>query len=124
MTNNPRKIYGIDGYGLQVVEEVPIRIPPGATQRRLPVDQKGQAGPQTLCTTFADRQTAVALLLVAGPLLTVGLIARTARHPRNAPSPPSGPARAPAAATTCGPRPTGAPSAATPNVTIETRHLM
>jgi 3,4-dihydroxy 2-butanone 4-phosphate synthase/GTP cyclohydrolase II len=29
MTNNPRKIYGIDGYGLQVVEEVPIRIPPG-----------------------------------------------------------------------------------------------
>jgi 3,4-dihydroxy 2-butanone 4-phosphate synthase/GTP cyclohydrolase II len=30
MTNNPRKIYGIDGYGLQVVEEVPIRIPPGA----------------------------------------------------------------------------------------------
>jgi len=29
MTNNPRKIYGIDGFGLQVVEEVPIRIEPG-----------------------------------------------------------------------------------------------
>ncbi len=27
MTNNPKKIYGIDGFGLQVVEEVPIRIP-------------------------------------------------------------------------------------------------
>lgn len=26
MTNNPKKIYGIDGYGLSVVEEVPIRI--------------------------------------------------------------------------------------------------
>jgi len=29
MTNNPKKIYGIDGFGLQVVEEVPIRIEPG-----------------------------------------------------------------------------------------------
>jgi 3,4-dihydroxy 2-butanone 4-phosphate synthase / GTP cyclohydrolase II len=28
MTNNPKKIYGIDGFGLQVVEEVPIRIEP------------------------------------------------------------------------------------------------
>lgn len=26
MTNNPKKIHGIDGYGLQVVEEVPIQI--------------------------------------------------------------------------------------------------
>jgi 3,4-dihydroxy 2-butanone 4-phosphate synthase/GTP cyclohydrolase II len=24
MTNNPRKIYGIDGYGLQIVEEIPV----------------------------------------------------------------------------------------------------
>jgi 3,4-dihydroxy 2-butanone 4-phosphate synthase/GTP cyclohydrolase II len=29
MTNNPKKIYGIEGYGLHVVEEVPIKIPPG-----------------------------------------------------------------------------------------------
>jgi 3,4-dihydroxy 2-butanone 4-phosphate synthase/GTP cyclohydrolase II len=28
MTNNPKKIYGIEGYGLSVVEEVPIRIEP------------------------------------------------------------------------------------------------
>jgi 3,4-dihydroxy 2-butanone 4-phosphate synthase/GTP cyclohydrolase II len=28
MTNNPKKIYGLDGYGLQVVEEVPIRVEP------------------------------------------------------------------------------------------------
>jgi 3,4-dihydroxy 2-butanone 4-phosphate synthase/GTP cyclohydrolase II len=34
MTNNPKKIYGIDGYGLQVVEEVPIRIPPGEHNKR------------------------------------------------------------------------------------------
>ena len=32
MTNNPKKIYGIEGYGLTIVEEVPIRIDPGGTQ--------------------------------------------------------------------------------------------
>ena len=29
MTNNPKKIYGIEGFGLQVVEQVPVRIEPG-----------------------------------------------------------------------------------------------
>jgi 3,4-dihydroxy 2-butanone 4-phosphate synthase/GTP cyclohydrolase II len=29
LTNNPKKIYGIDGYGLSVVEELPIQMPPG-----------------------------------------------------------------------------------------------
>ncbi|HEX9779829.1 MAG TPA: bifunctional 3,4-dihydroxy-2-butanone-4-phosphate synthase/GTP cyclohydrolase II [bacterium] len=29
LTNNPRKIVGLDGYGLHVVERVPIQIPPG-----------------------------------------------------------------------------------------------
>jgi len=29
MTNNPKKIYGIEGYGLTIVEEVPIRVEPG-----------------------------------------------------------------------------------------------
>ncbi len=28
LTNNPRKIVGLEGYGLKVVEQVPIRIPP------------------------------------------------------------------------------------------------
>jgi 3,4-dihydroxy 2-butanone 4-phosphate synthase / GTP cyclohydrolase II len=34
MTNNPKKIYGIEGFGLQVVEEVPIRIDPGEWNKR------------------------------------------------------------------------------------------
>lgn len=34
MTNNPKKIYGIEGYGLSVVEEVPIRIAPGEFNRK------------------------------------------------------------------------------------------
>jgi 3,4-dihydroxy 2-butanone 4-phosphate synthase/GTP cyclohydrolase II len=33
MTNNPKKIYGIEGYGLHVVEEIPIRIEPGEHNR-------------------------------------------------------------------------------------------
>ena len=29
MTNNPKKIIGLEGYGMEVVERVPIAIPPG-----------------------------------------------------------------------------------------------
>ena len=34
MTNNPKKIYGIEGFGLQVVEQVPVRIEPGEHNTR------------------------------------------------------------------------------------------
>ena len=34
MTNNPKKIYGIEGYGLTVVEEVPLRIAAGEHNRK------------------------------------------------------------------------------------------
>jgi len=34
MTNNPKKIYGIEGFGLTVAEEVPIRIEPGEHNRK------------------------------------------------------------------------------------------
>ena len=34
MTNNPRKIYGIEGFGLSVVEEVPLKIPPGPHNKK------------------------------------------------------------------------------------------
>lgn len=34
MTNNPKKIYGIEGYGLSVVEEVPIRVEPGEHNKK------------------------------------------------------------------------------------------
>ena len=33
LTNNPRKVIGIEGYGLKIVERVPIRIPPGEHNR-------------------------------------------------------------------------------------------
>ncbi len=28
MTNNPKKIVGLQGYGLEIVERIPIEIPP------------------------------------------------------------------------------------------------
>jgi 3,4-dihydroxy 2-butanone 4-phosphate synthase/GTP cyclohydrolase II len=33
LTNNPRKVIGLDGYGLRIVERVPIQIPPGVHNR-------------------------------------------------------------------------------------------
>ena len=34
LTNNPRKITGIEGFGLKVVEQVPIEVPPNGENRR------------------------------------------------------------------------------------------
>jgi 3,4-dihydroxy 2-butanone 4-phosphate synthase/GTP cyclohydrolase II len=34
MTNNPRKIVGLEGYGLEVVERVPIEVEPHGENAR------------------------------------------------------------------------------------------
>jgi len=34
LTNNPRKLAGFDGFGLRVVEQVPIETQPNAENRR------------------------------------------------------------------------------------------
>jgi 3,4-dihydroxy 2-butanone 4-phosphate synthase/GTP cyclohydrolase II len=34
LTNNPRKIVGLEGYGLKIVEQVPIRIKPNPHNAR------------------------------------------------------------------------------------------
>jgi 3,4-dihydroxy 2-butanone 4-phosphate synthase/GTP cyclohydrolase II len=44
MTNNPKKIYGIEGYGLSVVEEVPIRVEPGEHNRDYLATKKAKMG--------------------------------------------------------------------------------
>jgi 3,4-dihydroxy 2-butanone 4-phosphate synthase/GTP cyclohydrolase II len=44
MTNNPKKIYGIEGFGLSVVEEVPIRIEPGEHNRGYLETKKAKMG--------------------------------------------------------------------------------
>ena len=44
LTNNPKKIVGLEGYGLSVVDRVPIEMEPGGRQRRLPARQARQDG--------------------------------------------------------------------------------
>jgi len=44
ITNNPRKIVGIEGYGLNVVERVPIEIQPRAANRRYLKTKKNKMG--------------------------------------------------------------------------------
>jgi 3,4-dihydroxy 2-butanone 4-phosphate synthase/GTP cyclohydrolase II len=44
LTNNPKKIYGIEGFGLSVVEEVPIRIEPGEHNKGYLATKKAKMG--------------------------------------------------------------------------------
>ncbi len=44
MTNNPRKIYGLEGFGLKIVERVPLEIPPHAHNRDYLQTKKDKLG--------------------------------------------------------------------------------
>jgi 3,4-dihydroxy 2-butanone 4-phosphate synthase/GTP cyclohydrolase II len=44
LTNNPKKIIGIEGFGLTVVEQVPIEVPPNAENRRYLETKKAKLG--------------------------------------------------------------------------------
>jgi 3,4-dihydroxy 2-butanone 4-phosphate synthase/GTP cyclohydrolase II len=44
ITNNPRKIVGIEGYGLKVVERVPVEVPPRAANVRYLRTKKAKLG--------------------------------------------------------------------------------
>src|SRR5207248_10468611 len=34
LTNNPKKVVGLDGYGLRIVERVPIQVPPNSENKK------------------------------------------------------------------------------------------
>jgi 3,4-dihydroxy 2-butanone 4-phosphate synthase / GTP cyclohydrolase II len=44
LTNNPKKVVGVDGYGLQIVERVPIQIAPNSNNRRYLRTKKEKLG--------------------------------------------------------------------------------
>jgi 3,4-dihydroxy 2-butanone 4-phosphate synthase/GTP cyclohydrolase II len=44
MTNNPRKLVGLDGYGLHIVERVPIEVEPSEHDRRYLETKKAKMG--------------------------------------------------------------------------------
>jgi 3,4-dihydroxy 2-butanone 4-phosphate synthase/GTP cyclohydrolase II len=44
LTNNPRKLAGIEGFGLRVVEQVPIVVPPNAENRRYLATKRDKLG--------------------------------------------------------------------------------
>ncbi len=44
LTNNPKKIVGLEGYGLEVVERVPIEMPPRAANRRYLATKRTKLG--------------------------------------------------------------------------------
>ena len=44
LTNNPKKIVGLEGYGLKVVERVPIRIKPGPHNKKYLKTKKNKLG--------------------------------------------------------------------------------
>jgi 3,4-dihydroxy 2-butanone 4-phosphate synthase/GTP cyclohydrolase II len=44
MTNNPKKIVGLEGYGLKVVERVPIQVKPGPHNKRYLRTKKKKMG--------------------------------------------------------------------------------
>ena len=44
LTNNPKKIVGLEGYGLEVVERIPVRIPANKANRRYLKTKKEKMG--------------------------------------------------------------------------------
>jgi len=44
LTNNPRKIVGLEAYGLSIVKRVPIRVPPTRYNRRYLATKRDKLG--------------------------------------------------------------------------------
>ena len=44
MTNNPKKVVGLEGYGLEIVERVPIQISPNPVNENYLITKKEKLG--------------------------------------------------------------------------------
>jgi 3,4-dihydroxy 2-butanone 4-phosphate synthase/GTP cyclohydrolase II len=58
LTNNPKKIIGLEGYGLEVVERVPIEMPPTERNRAYLVTKRDKLGHLLTLTTAAPERRA------------------------------------------------------------------
>jgi 3,4-dihydroxy 2-butanone 4-phosphate synthase/GTP cyclohydrolase II len=44
LTNNPRKFHGLEGYGLEIVDRVPLEIPPNPYNERYLATKREKLG--------------------------------------------------------------------------------
>jgi 3,4-dihydroxy 2-butanone 4-phosphate synthase / GTP cyclohydrolase II len=44
LTNNPRKVVGLEGYGLEIVEQLPIRVKPNPHNKRYLTTKRDKLG--------------------------------------------------------------------------------
>ncbi len=44
MTNNPKKIIGLEGYKLEIVERIPIEIGPNSTNEKYLITKRDKLG--------------------------------------------------------------------------------
>ena len=58
MTNNPRKIVGLEGYGLNVTEQVPLEVASCPDEHRVPAHEEGEDGAHALASTRIARPRA------------------------------------------------------------------
>jgi len=58
MTNNPRKIVGLEGYGLKITEQVPLEVPSCDTNIRYLRTKKDRMGHTLTLGGTASRQAA------------------------------------------------------------------
>ena len=90
LTNNPKKVVGLEGYGIQMVEQVPIRSEAKSAQRKISRNQEDEDGASAL-TVDANGRTA---------LSQCRLMPRSRAH-RHAPSAVSSSSRASSTRSMC-----------------------
>src|SRR5207237_8280934 len=54
LTNNPKKVIGLEGYGIQMIEQVPIRSPANPHNEKYLETKKTENGPLIMIETSAN----------------------------------------------------------------------
>ena len=62
LTNNPKKVIGLEGYGLEIVQQLPISLPSNPAQRKVSRNEADAHGPHALRSRIRD-----ILVLMARP---------------------------------------------------------